>query len=330
MSGLIRGRNFKRCLVGILVLFAMTGANPVLAQAARAPTAVTAAPAADGNVGYPEHSDIGQQPASEHNWLDQLLKSHSLPVLVTIIIVTTTLVAALLNVLVTPWTMRRIAADQREVADKAANAAVTSASAANENAKAAGKSAEAAVLNATAMTRNSVNLGVHQVATLRQEWINALRDELAALHSLLANWQLPETNADPALYDAHDSRVRDANTRLARVEMLLNPRELESRRLVSVLRFLAERPMALRLRHRRARWIVRWGRVVLKTEWDRVRAELNGSPVPSPRRRTRSGRVLSTTPFREQKVRLAPAAAPPSGAKKANTRRERPPPVAAD
>lgn len=325
MSGLTESRLLAGFLAVLMLLLVMSGPAAALAQAGDAPGGVSAPPSADAVLQPQMHGapvTPPQQPGP-----DDLSRPYPLPVLLTIIIATTALVAGLVNVVVTPWTLRRIAADQRRVADKAADAAVTSASAAHENAKAAGKSAEAAVLNATAASRNSVNAGVHQIARLRQEWINDLRNELAALHSLLANWQPPAAKADRTQLEAHEARVRDANTRLVRVEMLLNPRELESRRLVAVLRFLAKHPMALRLRHRRARWIVRWGQVVLKTEWDRVRSELNGAPVGSPRRRTRSKQVLSALPFRKQAGADSPAASPPPASPGTAARRRRPSPA---
>lgn len=321
-------------------LVVMSSPGAALARAGSAPGGVTTPSPADA----PVQSQIQEAPPTQHPHqrqrqhqhqhqqleTDDLSRSYPLPVLLTIIIGTTALVTAIVNVFVAPWTMRSIAADQREVADKAANAAVSNAAAASENARAAGKSAEAAVLNATAASRNSVNAGVHQVARLRQEWINDLRDELAALHSLLSNWQPPATGskidaaAAAALQDAHDTRVRDANTRLARVEMMLNPRELESRQLVAVLRFLSGQPMTLGLRRRRARWIVRWGQVVLKTEWDRVRSELNGTPVASPRRRIRSLKVLSAAPFRAGEEGAREASPSPSAPKRATRRSSAP------
>ncbi len=281
-------------LLALILWSAVAAASASAAQTDPAPAYGAAAPAIPPADTAPLQSVVngGELTTAHEKEEDRnsVLDTYPLPVLLTIIIAATALVSALVSVIVTPWTMRKIAADQRQVADKAADAAVMSASAANENAKAAGKSAEAAVLNANAAAQNTTNLGIHQVARLRQEWINDLRNELAALHSLLSNWMPPLEDSAGGV-EASTTRVRDANTRLARVEMLLNPREVESRRLVEVLKRVAgdTSPDGVK-RRRRARWIVRWGQIVLKTEWDRVRAELNGFPPPSPRRRLRSRR----------------------------------------
>lgn len=324
-SGLLPTAGMVLAFSGMLLISAV---GPAQSQPGQNPPEVSAPVVAE--TGSPSLATGGAgEPSSQQADGNSFSRAYPMPILLAIIIGTTTLVATLVNVIVTPWTMRRIAADQRAVADKAANAAVSNAAAANENAKAAGKSAEAAVLNATAASRNSVNTGIHLVARLRQEWINDLRNELAALHSLLSNFQPPATDIDPAaaaaLQEAHDTRVRDANMRLARVEMLLNPREFESRRLVAVLRFLAGEEMELKLRHRRARWIVRWGQVVLKTEWDRVRSELNGTPVASPHRRVRSLKVQSALPFKARaKDDTRGASSSTAGPKKARPRGKAP------
>lgn len=318
-TGFLPAAGLALALTGILLISA-TG--PALSQPGQAPQEVTAPPVTQTAPPLPPINAVTVTPTREAADAKPPSLIDLLAILLPIIIGTTALVTAVVNVFVAPWTMRRIAADQRVVADKAANAAVSNAAAASENAKAAGKSAEAAVLNAAAASRNSVNTGIHQVARLRQEWINDLRNELAALHSLLSNFQAPAATAalDAAaaatLQEAHDTRVRDANTRLARVEMLLNPRELESRRLVSVLRFLESRQMTLQVRHRRARWIVRWGQIVLKTEWDRVRSELNGTAVERPKRRERSLKVLSTAPFGKRVKGSASVTPPPTAARK--------------
>lgn len=327
-TGLLPAAGLALAITGILLTSA---AGPALSQPGQAPQEVTAPPVTQTPPTLPPIDAVTvttTRPAADAKPPSLI---DLLAILLPIIIGTTALVTAVVNVFVAPWTMRRIAADQRVVADKAANAAVSNAAAASENAKAAGKSAEAAVLNATAASRNSVNTGIHQVARLRQEWINDLRNELAALHSLLGNWQPPvataaiDAAAAAALQEAHDIRVRDANTRLARVEMLLNPRELESRRLIAVLRFLAGQNMTLKLRQRRARWIVRWGQVVLKTEWDRVRSELNGTAVQRPKRRERSLKVLSAAPFKAQAEEDTPEVSPsPGGPKKAARRGKAP------
>ena len=221
------------------------------------------------------------RPASSSS-VDDFLRTYPLPIALTLIISTATLLAAgggvWVGLRVTPRTMREIAAGQTPIAQKAADAAAMSAAAAAENAKAAGRNAEAAV-------RNSENIGLHEVARRRQQWIDSLRDELAQLHSLLANWTPLAGNASAAMRAAQVDRVREANARLAKVELLLNPREVASNRLLVVLRRMNSTNIGVQKRQRLARWIIRWGQIVLKAEWDRVRTELQGLPPPQPLRR---------------------------------------------
>lgn len=284
--------------IGLCLVFAFMLAPPVVAGAhdgmpppiANTPLQGVAGP---GPTVAAQAASPGGQKRGDSKQPSDFNHTYPLPIWLTIVISLSTLVAALagafVGLFVTPRTMRKIADAQGLIAKQAADAAVTSASASNENAKAAAKSAAAAVENANTATRNMENTGVHQVARLRQEWINTLRDELSALHSLLTNWS-PLGGADSMGQADQDARARDANTRLARVELLLNTREAESYRLIDVLHELASPDLPAAKRRWLGRWMVRWGRVVLKIEWDRVRAELRGSAWEPPKRRDRSRR----------------------------------------
>lgn len=247
---------------------APAGSTPLGVTEQLAAAGAPLAPATDGQASSSSVTDF--------------FRTYPLPIALTLIISTATLLAAgggvWVGLRVTPRTMREIAAGQTPIAQKAADAAATSAAAAAENAKAAGRNAEAAV-------RNSENVGLHEVARRRQQWIDVLRDELAQLHSLLANWVPLAGNASDAKRTAHVDRVRETNARLAKVELLLNPREVASNRLLAVLRRMNSTGFEVQKRQRLARWIIRWGQIVLKAEWDRVRAELQGLSPPQPFRR---------------------------------------------
>ncbi|MGX5637590.1 hypothetical protein ACWKV8_14545 [Brevundimonas diminuta ATCC 11568] len=197
----------------------------------------------------------------------------------------TSLVAAAAGALAAVWimprTLRRIADLQAEVGREAVAVSSQSAVAAADNAKAAARNAEVAAQNAT-------NTGIHAVARLRQEWINTLRDELAELHSALMNWRPLPSEASEEVANVHVATTMKTNARLAKVKLLLNPAEVASQNLLGVLDQLNSPELTAHQRLRGCRWLVRWSQIVLKTEWDRVRAELRGErPRLPPRRGSR-------------------------------------------
>lgn len=195
------------------------------------------------------------------------------------------------GVLATQWitarTNRKIAGVQAEIGRSAVQVAADAAKASALGASAAVESAGAARESAAIAGRNADNLGVHAVARLRQEWINTVRDELSRLHSLLSNYRPLPAKATPGQTIAHEQRQRDANQCKAKVALLLNPREVASRNLAIVMRVLDDPTLSLADRARWSRWIVRWGQILLKEEWDRVRADLKGEERVPPFRRVR-------------------------------------------
>jgi len=188
------------------------------------------------------------------------------------------------GVLATQWitarTSRAIAREQAEISRSAVQASA-------DAAKASALGASAAIESAAVAGRNADNLGVHAVARLRQDWINSVRDELSKLHSLLANYRSLPTKATPGQIVAHQQAQQDANQCRAKIALLLNPREVPSRNLTLVIRRLDDPTISTADRARWARWIVRWGQILLKEEWDRVRAELKGEKLAVPFRRDR-------------------------------------------
>ena len=195
------------------------------------------------------------------------------------------------GVLATQWitarTNRVIAREQAEISRSAVQVAADAAKASALGASAAVESAGAARESAAVAGRNADNLGVHAVARLRQDWINSVRDELSILHSLLANYRPLPSKTPPGQIGAHQQRQRDANQCRAKIALLLNPREVPSRNLAMDIRQLDNPTLSTAERARWARWIVRWGQILLKEEWDRVRAELKGEKLAAPFRRDR-------------------------------------------
>lgn len=212
----------------------------------------------------------------------QLLASLPLPVGLTLVVSLTGLTAAAAGAFaalwITPRTLRRIAELQAKVGREGVAAASQSAAAAADNARAAARNAEVAAQNAQ-------NTGIHAVARLRQEWINTLRDELSELHSTLMNWRPLLPGATQGEESAHRATVMSTNARLAKVQLLLNPTEVASQNLLSVLVRLNTANLTTHQRLRACRWLIRWSQIVLKTEWDRVRDELHGEPTKAPKRR---------------------------------------------
>lgn len=215
--------------------------------------------------------------------LSEFLRTAPLPVIVTVIVglsgLTATLASAFGTLIVTPRMTRSIAEmqatisrDALEVADKSAEAAKLSASAAETN-------AATSIMTAT-------NVGIHEVARKRQDWINAIREILAQAHSDLMNWVPLKPNATQEEKAAYNTRVRATNTNIAKLRLMLNSREVASRSLLNVIERLnsgsaTQAPQRMWL----CRWLIRWSQIVLKTEWDRVRDELHGNSPAKPFRR---------------------------------------------
>lgn len=195
------------------------------------------------------------------------------------------------GVLATQWitarTNREIAREQATISRSAVQVAQDAAKASALGASAAVESAGAAREGAAVARKNADNLGVHAVARLRQDWINTVRDELSKLHSLLANYRPLPTMATVAQIAAHGDQQREANQRKAKLALLLNPQEIPSYNLSVAIRHL-DNPMLSNMdRARWSRWIIMWGQILLKEEWDRVRAELQGEARLVPNRRKR-------------------------------------------
>lgn len=215
-------------------------------------------------------------------------------------------ISAIAAVFVNPRTALRVAATQAAIgrdavdaAQRSADAAMAGATAADRSAKAAtdgaaaaDKGASAATLSASAAGRsaetaalNASNIGIHEVARRRQDWINTVREELAHLHSDLANWVPLKGGSTEVETAAHAARVRATNSRTAKLKLLLNPREVASRRLLDVIRRLDSNLLSSKERLWLCRWFIRWSQIILKTEWDRVRNETLGEQIHQARRR---------------------------------------------
>ncbi len=193
--------------------------------------------------------------------------------------------AGAVAVLATQWitarTSRRIAAEQAEINRAGLRVAEENAASAAASSRAAERGAEAALENARAATRNAANTGTHATARLRQDWINGVRDELSRAHTLLVNYRDPPFDESEQRRVAREQLQREANAVVAKIQLLLNPAERPSRNLLIAIRRL-EKSRSLQDRRRRGRWVIRWGQIVLKTEWDRVRAELGGKEWSPP------------------------------------------------
>ncbi len=219
-------------------------------------------------------SGSGNLPDSISLWVQRM----PLPILLTLLVALSTFISAAAAagaaIWITPRTLKSIADDQAEINREAVSVAEVSANAARRSAEIA--------------ATNTANIGIHEVARLRQNWINTVRDEVSALHSDLMNWLPLANGVSPEQRSAHDLRVRATNARLAKIQLLLNPREVASRQLLEKLEQLGGGIADNRRRLWLCRWVIRWSQIVLKTEWDRVRDELQGrTPAPLKRRANR-------------------------------------------
>lgn len=281
-------------LSAVALLLSSLASLSARAQDAAAPPVETPGPAAPAPDLAPAAPDPaaslaplhgGPEPQTEPGpagkGLGQLFETLPMPVALALIVGLSGLVAtfcgAVAALWVTPMTMREIARLQAEVGREGVVAASQSAAAASDNARAAARNAEVAATNAQ-------NTGIHAVARLRQDWINTLRQELSELHAVLMNWTPPATDAGehPPEYVAS---VIQANVRLAKIRLLLNPAEVASQNLLKVIDRLNRGLPTAAKRLRLCRWLIVWSQIVLKTEWDRVRDELHGRSTPPPWRR---------------------------------------------
>lgn len=123
--------------------------------------------------------------------------------------------------------------------------------------KAAMRSADAALMNAQ-------NAGRHTVAEFRQKWIDKVIDALCEHHAIL----MATTDARLA---AQDDRKRAALR--TKLEILLNPDEATT---VALLKLMDDIPQSASAGERdaKAREMVQVARKLLKTEWVRIKAEL--------------------------------------------------------
>lgn len=164
----------------------------------------------------------------------------------TLAVLITAVATALAALIIGPWVQLRISKRQIALGHRQASGAEKSASAALAAAQ---------------------NAGIHAVARFRQEWINALRADLAELHSLLLF----------APQGGQDGREKDIIRLKTRIELLLNPREEASQHLVEAIEDLisAEDGSGAEL----TGVFVGRSQKILKEEWDRVKSELRNMPM---------------------------------------------------
>lgn len=174
---------------------------------------------------------------------------------------------------VTPSTSRAIA-DQTDATTRSAI------DVARDSASAAELSAQAAKDQAAAAVRAAEDTGVHAIARLRQAWIDELRSRVAQAHSLLAN-ALPPPGDQFDEYAANRvQRTILTNEVMAKIELLLNPGEKESKALMQALDALQNCGTGVSERQSAGGKVVRAAQLILKIEWDRVKRELRGEPDP--------------------------------------------------
>ncbi len=203
-------------------------------------------------------------------WWEKLFGPAPIPIALTLCATVLTTIVSVTSIVLTYGvgsSQARTAKSAVGVADKSAGAALANARAAEKNADTAATAAQ--------------NAGLHHVAKLRQEWINTLRVDLADLQALLRNAVAPA--ADETVDQARErhERVRLTATKMAKVRLSLNPREIPSQNLLMVLRALDDPRLPPGRRLLLSGWVLRWSQLVLKAEWDRVRHELGAEVNPA-------------------------------------------------
>lgn len=239
------------------------------AATAEAPSAPAPVPGLEGHLtsnsaAKPAPGQPAESEATKPKGVEEWLQAMPLPVAVTLIVSLASLLSVLGNLAVALFVTPRVTREGIAVAARGATAAADSAAVA---------------------ARSSENVGHHEVARLRQAWIDKVRDEIAELHSDLMNWRPLGAPASAAAKAAYRASILKTNVSLARMRLLLNAHEVASQNLLKVLGKLNTNRLTAAQRLRLCRWVIVWAQIVLKTEWDRVRDELHGKPPAQPKRR---------------------------------------------
>lgn len=131
------------------------------------------------------------------------------------------------------------------------------------------KQADAALISAKAAHTAALDAGRHTVAEFRQAWIFKVIDALCELNAIIT------TSQDGSRSPDDEKKLARLRTRL---EIMLNPDEapnialLEMIDAISVAQHDAER-------QEKANEAIQAARKILKTEWDRVKTELNPKTI---------------------------------------------------
>jgi len=127
------------------------------------------------------------------------------------------------------------------------------------------KQAEGALTSAKAALMNAQNSGRHTIAEFRQNWIDKVIDTLCEHHAILVTH-----DEDHPLSDADRRRLVALRIKL---EILLNPDEADTVTLLKLTDEILESDHATD-RNIKAREAVQVARRLLKTEWVRIKTEL--------------------------------------------------------
>jgi len=127
------------------------------------------------------------------------------------------------------------------------------------------KQADAALISAKAAHATALDAGRHTVAEFRQAWIFNVIDTLCELNAIIA------TTQDGSRSSEDEKKLASLRTRL---EILLNPDESPNVALVAKIDAISGAANDEDKRQK-ANEAIQAARKILKTEWDRVKTELN-------------------------------------------------------
>lgn len=139
-----------------------------------------------------------------------------------------------------------------------------------KQAAASQRSADAAMLSAQ-------TAGAREIAKLRMAWMETLRNKLSEYHSILMNFEDDDHSPDPQTKIQENRKVSELGTHL---DLLLNKNDP----LQKALWDISDRVYKTAGQAEREALdepLVQAGRAVLKAEWERVKAEMQGAPFQS-------------------------------------------------
>jgi hypothetical protein len=128
------------------------------------------------------------------------------------------------------------------------------------------RQSRAALLSATAAMKTAESVGRHRVAVFRQTWINTIIETLSEYTAIVM--------ATPATAERQPEERKKIGTLGTKLGLLLNPDEADALVLLQLTDEIGREDVVDSERVEKVRALVALAHKILKTEWVRIKAEL--------------------------------------------------------